>query len=128
MGEHTEDPRGKETLELTATVDRRLFVNVLGDHCGAGELAYGVSMDNGVDGEYIAVATEGEILVQASMTLVPNQMVTSDADGKAVAADGVSDSVNGIVKKGAAAAGDEVLISFVRMTLTASSTTTSTTI
>ena len=105
----------------SAVVNEGLFVKVSGDkttdgaypivHCTAGDACFGVSENNSADPSTedahswrldVAVNRDGSVVrMKPGATLSHGDLVTSDANGKAVAATS-GDNINGEVMSGAA--------------------------
>lgn len=91
-----------DSVKVTVDVAKQRFIGFDGKYCAAGAKAYGVS-DVEIDaGQYAPVAISGILLVEAGGSIAAGADITSDANGKAVAA-AEDDAVNGYALDGATA-------------------------
>jgi hypothetical protein len=113
----------------------RRFIATDGTQCLQGGRALGVTKEEGLEGDEIAVVTEGTVLVVAGEPLAAGVEVTSDGLGKAVNVSG-DEYVNGVTLNAQADAGQLVEIQLggamavkaaAGITTTTSTTTTTTT-
>jgi len=74
------------SVQAAAETVKSRFIGFDGDHCAAGKKAIGVSEFDGYTGRYMPVHTYGVVIVEAGGIVTAGAAVTSDANGKAVAA------------------------------------------
>lgn len=80
-------PIQEETLKAAGTIARNRFVigPVAGAaQAGAAGFGIGVSGTSAVTGEFFPATTSGIALVEAGATISDNDLIQSDADGKAI--------------------------------------------
>jgi hypothetical protein len=125
------------TIKAAAETVRSRFIGFDGNHCAAGKKAVGVSEFDGYTNKNMPVHTYGVVIVEAGAAILEaGTPVTSDANGKAVAASelaladgavGVTadaaaptltgsitpEAINGYAVTTAAAAGEFILVKLV---------------
>lgn len=96
------------SLLATATLQPLRLANFAGALCGAGVRALGVPEHAAVAGDLVAVATHGELVVEAGDAVAVGAQVQSDATGRVITLDaGVP---FGVARDAAAAAGDYIRV------------------
>lgn len=135
--ELTQNSLQQITIKAAAETVRSRFIGFDGNHCAAGKKAAGVSEFDGYTGKYMPVHTYGVVIVEVGAAILEaGTPVTSDANGKAVAASelalangavGVTadaaaptltgsitpEAINGYAVTTAAAAGEFILVKLV---------------
>ena len=95
-------------LKAQANLEQYRFVSANGNYCAAGKKSVGVVDFSTDKGQCCPIAAIGLLLVTAGGAITAGSAVTSDANGKAVAATS-SDEINGYALD-SVSAGEEVRI------------------
>ncbi|GAB6173286.1 MAG: DUF2190 family protein [Desulfitobacteriaceae bacterium] len=108
-------------VEPSGVINPNRFVSFSGAQAVLGQAARGVTHEGAeVDEKQMSLITMGTAIIEAGTAFAAETRLTSDADGKAIAAvDASGHFVNAIAVEAAAAAGDKVEVILVAPTLKA---------
>lgn len=106
----TQNPLQTVKLTSAGTIAPSRFVGVDGNYAAAGARAYGVTEYDSTTGDSMPVHTYGVVIVEASGIIAAGADVAAGSNGKAAAANGTTDKVNGIAVDAAAADGDLIRV------------------
>lgn len=96
------------SIIATADVLAKRFIRSNGVHAAANQRAIGVSGDEASTGDPIPVVLDGTALVETGGAVAENDLVASDANGRAISAG--TNPANGIAMKSASGAGQFIEI------------------
>jgi hypothetical protein len=89
----TEVILGTSSIQAAADLVRHRFIGFNGNLCAANAKARGVSATNTKSGQMCPINISGEVLVESGGAITAGAAITSDANGRAVAATAFSVSV-----------------------------------